>query len=196
MTGPTPLELAGVLKRRVEDVQVRIPSTVAVREDFHAVRKAASPTGGPALGSERRHRRPRRPVLGGRAGVRCGGDRADGVRVSPGRQPPGTGGSGAAVRGAAPDRDGEYAEPVGRTVAWRRRGTPLTAGRSPLLRRREHRSRGGRPPDLFRQHVETMWRTDTTYCGAGIDAWEHPNVWFRATWSDVRDGSDTGGGSR
>ena len=49
MTGPRRLELAGVLKRRVEDVTIRIPATVAVREDFHAVRRAAGPTGGPRL---------------------------------------------------------------------------------------------------------------------------------------------------
>ena len=48
MTGPRRLQLAGVLKRRVEDV-IRILATAAVREDFHAVRRAAGPTGGPRL---------------------------------------------------------------------------------------------------------------------------------------------------
>ena len=42
MTGPRRLELAGVLKRRVEDLLIRVPAPAAVREDFHAVRRAAA----------------------------------------------------------------------------------------------------------------------------------------------------------
>ena len=42
-------ELAGSLKRRVEDVEIRIPKSTAIRQDLHAVRRAAGPTGAPRL---------------------------------------------------------------------------------------------------------------------------------------------------
>ena len=49
MTPAVRLELAGSLKRRVEDVEIRIPKSTAVRQDLHAVRRAAGPTGAPRL---------------------------------------------------------------------------------------------------------------------------------------------------
>ena len=49
MTPATRLEIAGALKRRVEDIQIRIPKSTAIRQDLHAVRRAAGPTGAPRL---------------------------------------------------------------------------------------------------------------------------------------------------
>ena len=49
MTPAARLELAGALKRSVEDVNIRIPASTAVRQDLHAVRRAAEPTGAPRL---------------------------------------------------------------------------------------------------------------------------------------------------
>lgn len=49
MTPARRLELAGALKRRVEDVAIRVPESQAVRQDLHAVRRAAGPTGAPRL---------------------------------------------------------------------------------------------------------------------------------------------------
>ena len=49
MTPAARLELAGALKRRVEDVEIRIPKSAAIRQDLHAVRRAAGPTGAPRL---------------------------------------------------------------------------------------------------------------------------------------------------
>ena len=49
MTPPTRLALAGALKRRCEDVTLRIPAETAVRQDLHAVRKVAGPIGAPRL---------------------------------------------------------------------------------------------------------------------------------------------------
>ena len=43
------LALAGALKRRVEDVTLRIPASTAIRRDLHAVRRSAGPTGAPRL---------------------------------------------------------------------------------------------------------------------------------------------------
>ena len=44
MTPTARLELAGALKRRVEDVAIRISASTAIRQDLHAVRRAAGPT--------------------------------------------------------------------------------------------------------------------------------------------------------
>ena len=49
MTPGTRLAIAGSLKRRVEDVAIRIPASTAIRQDLHAVRRAAGPTGAPRL---------------------------------------------------------------------------------------------------------------------------------------------------
>ena len=49
MTPAVRLELAGSLKKRVEDVEIRIPKSTAVRQDLHAVRRAAGPMGAPRL---------------------------------------------------------------------------------------------------------------------------------------------------
>ena len=49
MTPAVRLELAGALKRRVEDVEIRIPKSKAIKQDLHAVRRAAGPTGAPRL---------------------------------------------------------------------------------------------------------------------------------------------------
>ena len=49
MTPAVRLELAGALKRRVEDVEIRIPKSRAIKQDLHAVRRAAGPTGAPRL---------------------------------------------------------------------------------------------------------------------------------------------------
>ena len=96
MTPAVRLELAGSLKRRVEDVEIRIPKSTAVRQDLHAVRRAAGPTGAPRLvatdDTDRRHRRPRGPVLGGRAGLWRGRDGAGGLRAAPHQQPRGPAG--------------------------------------------------------------------------------------------------------
>ncbi len=50
MTPAVRLELAGTLKRRVEDIAIRIPVSTAIRQDLHAVRRAAGPTGAPTRG--------------------------------------------------------------------------------------------------------------------------------------------------
>ena len=49
MTLAVRLELAGALKRRGEDVNTRIPKSTVIRQDLHAVRRAAGPTGAPRL---------------------------------------------------------------------------------------------------------------------------------------------------
>ena len=49
MTPANRLELAGALKRRIEDVNIRVPKSTAIRQDLHAVRRAAGPTGAPRL---------------------------------------------------------------------------------------------------------------------------------------------------
>ena len=49
MTPAARLELAGALRRRFEDSTIRIPGRAAVRQDLHAVRRAAGPTGAPRL---------------------------------------------------------------------------------------------------------------------------------------------------
>ena len=49
MTPTVRLELAGTLKRRVKDVNIRIPKSTAIRQDLHAGRRAAGPTGAPRL---------------------------------------------------------------------------------------------------------------------------------------------------
>ena len=49
MTPAVRLELAGALKRRVEDVNIRVPKLAAIRQDLHAVRRAPGPTGAPRL---------------------------------------------------------------------------------------------------------------------------------------------------
>ena len=49
MTPAARLELAGALRRRFEDAAIRIPASAAVRQDLHAVRRAAGPTGAPRL---------------------------------------------------------------------------------------------------------------------------------------------------
>ena len=49
MTPAARLALAGALKRRCEDVTLRIPADTAVRQDLHAVRKVAGPIGAPRL---------------------------------------------------------------------------------------------------------------------------------------------------
>ena len=49
MTPANRLELAGALKRRVEDTAMRIPQSTAICQDPHAVRRAAGPTGAPRL---------------------------------------------------------------------------------------------------------------------------------------------------
>ena len=41
MTPTVRLELTGSLKRRVEDVEIQIPKSTAIRQDLHAVRRAA-----------------------------------------------------------------------------------------------------------------------------------------------------------
>ena len=45
MTPAARLELAGAFKRRVKDINIRIPKSTAIRQDLHAVRRAAGPTG-------------------------------------------------------------------------------------------------------------------------------------------------------
>ena len=49
MTPAVRLELASSLKRRVEDVEIRIPKSAAIRRDLHAVRRAAGPPRAPRL---------------------------------------------------------------------------------------------------------------------------------------------------
>ena len=49
MTGPRRLDVATALKRRHEDRTIRIPQSEAIRNDFHAIKRAAGPTGAPRL---------------------------------------------------------------------------------------------------------------------------------------------------
>ena len=88
MTPANRLEIAGALKRRVEDVNIRVPKSTAIRQDLHAVRRAAGPHRGAAPGGHRgQRRRARRPLLGGRAGLRGGRDEPGRLRAAPGQQP-------------------------------------------------------------------------------------------------------------
>ena len=45
MTPAVRLELVGAFKRRFEDTALRIPKSTAIRQNLHAVRRAAGPTG-------------------------------------------------------------------------------------------------------------------------------------------------------
>ena len=77
MTPAARLELAGALKRRVEDVNIRVPKSTAIRHDLHAVRRAAGPTGAPRLvATEDTDGHADRC-----AGLRRGRDRAGGLRL-------------------------------------------------------------------------------------------------------------------
>ena len=77
MTPVARLELAGALKRRVEDVNIRVPKSTAIRHDLHAVRRAAGPTGAPRLvATEDTDGHADRC-----AGLRRGRDRAGGLRL-------------------------------------------------------------------------------------------------------------------
>ena len=49
MTPATRLAIAGALKRRVEDVAIRVPAPTAIRLNLHARRRATGSTGAPRL---------------------------------------------------------------------------------------------------------------------------------------------------
>ncbi|MBF2055097.1 MAG: terminase [Candidatus Sericytochromatia bacterium] len=53
-TGPRKLEMAGALKQRLEDSQLRIPISPTLRHDLHSVTRTIGPSGAPRLGADRK----------------------------------------------------------------------------------------------------------------------------------------------
>ena len=71
MTPAMRLELAGSLKRRVEDVNIRVPKSTAIRHGPARCQAGGGADRGAAAGGHRGHPRARRPGSG-RAAMACG----------------------------------------------------------------------------------------------------------------------------